>query len=117
MSVNYTGVSQNVTAMSVIYTSDATVKALAQAAMVSLAEADIDMIVDCSKEYPTKADIENVFQGLHDQATDLINDVFDDIKARVLRELAEKSYTARVSGLHYDDTGALSDITVSVAFE
>ena len=115
--INYSGVSQSLTANKVLYSDEAVIKAIAQAAMVSMAEADVEMLCDCPQEYPTKADLERVFQGIHDQATDLITDMFDELKAKVLAELAEKRYTARVTGLHYDDDGALNDITVSIKFD
>ena len=115
--INYSGVSQSLTANQVLYSNEAVVKAIAQTAMVSMAEADVEMLCDCPQEYPTKADLERVFQGIHDQATDLITDMFDELKAKVLAELAEKRYSARVTGLHYDDDGALNDITVSIKFD
>lgn len=117
MSVTYTGVSQSLTASKVLYHSDDTIKALAQAAMISMAEANVDMLCDCPNEYPTKADVERVFQGLNEQATDLINDMFDDLKARLLAELATKKYTSRVRAMHYDEQGVMSDIDLQVDFE
>ena len=117
MSVSYTGVSQKLTATSVLYYNEDAIKALAQAAMVSLAEADVDMLCDCPNEYPTKADVERVFQGLHEQATDFVNDMFDDLKERLLKELATKKYTARVRAIHYDQQGVMHDIDVQVDFE
>ena len=115
--INYSGVSQTLTANKVLYSNEEVVKAIAQAAMVNMAEGNVEMLCDCPQDYPTKADLERVFQGIHDQATDLITDMFDELKAKVLAELAEKRYNARVTGLHYDDDGALSDITVSIKFD
>jgi Zn-dependent M32 family carboxypeptidase len=117
MTVQYTGVSQLISAQKVVYYNDDVIRAIAQAAMVSMAEADIDMLMDCPDEYPTKADVERVFQGLNEQATDLINDVFDDLKQRLLSELAEKRYTAQVRALHYDEHGNYDDIDVKLTFE
>jgi hypothetical protein len=117
MTVSYTGVSQRVEATKVIYAHSETIKALAQAAMISLAEADIDMLLDCPGEYPTKADMERVFQGLHEQATDFVNDTFDDLKERILAELSQKRYTARIKALHYDTEGQVEDISLQVDFE
>lgn len=117
MSVSYTGVSQNLTASKVLFYSDDTVKALAQAAMVNMAEANVDMLCDCPNEYPTKADVERVFQGLHEQAADMINDMFADLKERLLAELATKKYSARVRALHYDEQGVMGDIDLQVDFE
>ena len=108
---------QNVVATNVLYAQGNTIKALAQAAMVSMAEADVEMVLDMSNEYPTKADIERVFQGLHDQATDLINDMIEDLRDRLLTELAQKRYTARVTALTYDDEGQLDDIGLKNDFD
>ncbi len=117
MTVSYTGASQVVNATNVLYAQDQAVKALAQACMVSLAEADVDMLLDCPNEYPTKADMERVFQGLHEQAADFINDTFDDLKDRILKELAQARYTARVKALHYGEQGQVEDIDLQVDFE
>ncbi len=117
MTVSYTGASQVCNATNVLYAQDQAIKALAQAAMISLAEADVEMLLDCPDEYPTKADMERVFQGLHEQATDFINDTFEDLKERILKELAEKRYTARVKALHYDEKGVVEDISLQVDFE
>ena len=117
MSVEHTGVSQIIEANDVVYYNDHVVKAIAQAAMVSMAEANVDMVCDQGNEYPTKADIERAFQGLHDQAHDVIDDMFDELKARVLEELAVKRYTARVTGLRYDNNGDLADVDVAVNFK
>ncbi len=117
MTVSYTGASQVCNATNVLYAQDQAVRALAQACMISLAEADVDMLLDCPQEYPTKADMERVFTGLHDQAADFINDTFDDLKERVLAELAKTRYTARIKALHYDQQGAVEDISLQVDFE
>ena len=117
MTVSYTGASQVCNATNVLYAQEQAVRALAQAAMVSLAEGDVDMILDCSPEYPTKADMERVLTGLHDQAADFINDTFDDLKERILAELARTRYTARVKAIRYDDEGAVDDIDVQLTFE
>ncbi len=116
MSVSYTGVSQVLQANDVLYAQERAVKALAQAAMISMAEADVEMLLDCPGEYDSKADMERVFQGLHDQAADLINDMFDDLKERLLAELAEKRYVARITSLHYDQAGEVDDIGLQVDF-
>ncbi len=117
MTVSYNGLSQTVNASNVLYGQKHTIKALAQAAMVSMAEADTEMVLDMPNEYPTKADVEAVFQGLHEQATDFINDMIEDLRARLLEELAQKRYTARVTALHYDDEGRLDDVSVKLDFD
>lgn len=117
MSISYTGVSQNLTATRVLFYNDDTVRALAQAAMVNMAEATVEMLMDFHEDYATKADVERVFAGLHDQATDLINDVIDGLKERLLEELSTKKYVARVRAMHYDLDGELNDVDVQVDFE
>jgi hypothetical protein len=116
MTVSYSGVSQTVRADDVLYSREPAVKALAQAAMINMAEADVEMLLDCPEEYPTREDFERVFQGLHDQAADFINDVFDELKESILKEL-ERSYTARIRAMHYNDNGKLADLDVKVTFE
>ena len=115
--INYSGVSQTLTANKVLYSNEEVVKAIAQAAMVNMAEGNVEMLCDCPSEYPTKADIERVFSGLHEQATDLVNDLFDELKAEVLKELLTKTYTARVTAMKFDDAGEMSDIDVQVDFQ
>ena len=117
MTVGYTGVSQTVQANAILYSQPKVVKAIAPAAMINMAEGNVEMLLDCPNEYPTKADLERVFQGLHEQATDLVNDLFDELKAAVLKELETKSYTARVSAMKFDDNGEMTDIDVTVRFE
>ena len=116
MTVSYSGVSQTVRAEDVLYSREPAVRALAQAAMINLADGNIEMLLDCPEEYPTRQDLERVFQGLHEQAADFINDVFDELKEGVLKEL-ERSYTARIRAMHYNDKGELADLDVKVVFE
>jgi hypothetical protein len=118
MSITYTGVSQNLTASKFLFYSDDTIKALAQTAMIHMAEANVDMLTDCPQDYKTKADVEAAFQGLHDQATDLIRDCLDDLRDRLLAELATKKYTARVKAMKFCDVdGELDDVDVQLTFE
>jgi Zn-dependent M32 family carboxypeptidase len=117
MTVSYSGVSQTVRATDVLYSRAEVVKAIVQAAMVNMAEGNVEMLLDCPEEYPTKADLERVFQGLHDQATDFVEDVFDELKQSVLDQIARQKYTARVTALRYDDDSAMSDIDVKIVFE
>ena len=118
MTVTYTGVSQRLDANRVLYYTDDTIKALAQAAMISMAEANVDMLVDCAQYYKTKADVEAAFQGLHDQATDLIRDCLDDLRDRLIAELTDKKYTARVKAMKFCDVdGELDDIDLQLTFE
>jgi Zn-dependent M32 family carboxypeptidase len=116
MTVSYSGVSQTVRAEDVLYSREAAVRAIAQAAMINMAEANAEMMMDCPEEYSTRADAERVFQGLHEQARDFVNDVFSDLETSVLKEL-ERAYTARVTALHFDDRGELADVDVKVVFE
>jgi Zn-dependent M32 family carboxypeptidase len=118
MTVTYTGVSQNLTASKVLFYNDDTIKALAQAAMINMAEANIEMICDLPEEYQTKADVERVFDGLNEQAADMIRDVMDDFRDRLLAELATKKYTACVKAMRFCDVdGGLDDVDVKLTFE
>lgn len=117
MSISHNGFSQNLTANEVLFYNDETIRALAQAAMVNMAETTLGMIWDCFGAYATKADVEKAFDGLHRQAADLISDAIDGLKECLLKELSTKTYTARVRTMHYDLTGELNDVDVKIDFE
>ena len=96
----------------VIYASDTTVNIIASHAMLSMAEANVDMILDMGLEYNTKADIEAVFTQLHEQARDLIEEAVAELRERLLDRLKEMSYTVQARRLDYDANGELEDIGI-----
>ena len=101
----------------VLYSNPSVIRKLAIMMMVSMAESNTDMVCDMSEEYPTKADVERVFQGLNDQALDMLDDHISDLRASLEKFLQEVKYTAKVRRLEYDQEGKLADITVDIDVE
>jgi hypothetical protein len=98
----------------VIYSNDRTVNIIASGAMISMAEANVDMILDQGREYNTKADIEAAFAQLHEQARDLIDEAMAELRERIMDRLKEMSYTVQVRRLDYDENGELDDICINL---
>lgn len=112
MTIIHNNVHNTVNAQTVIYASDSTVSIIANAAMMSMAEANIDMILDLGKEYNTKADIESVFIRLHEQAQDFVDEAMAELREKLMRRLRNMQYTAQVRRMDYDDKGELEDIHI-----
>ena len=101
----------------VLFSNPDAVRKLAIMLLVNSAECNTDMVCDCSEEYPTKGDIERVFQGLNDQALDNLEVHLDDLRLSLERALREIKFTARVRRLDYNKEGKLADITVDLDVE
>ena len=101
----------------VLYTDPQVVRKMAIMMLVNVAEGNTDMICDMYEEYPTKADVERVYQGLHDQAMDMLDDHINDLRSSLEKALTELKYTARVRRLDYDQEGKLADVTVDIDVE
>ncbi len=93
------------------------IRKLATMLIVDMAESNTDMVCDMSEEYPTKADVERVFQGLNDQAIDVLEDNFEFLKEKLMEFLRTAKVTARVRRMDYDTEGKLSDVMVDVSVE
>lgn len=101
-------------ATKLIYAYDDEINQLAINMMKNMAEANIEMVCDMAEEYPTKQDIERVFEGLHDQAIDTVEDMFDELKTKLLARLQTIKYTAKVRQLEYTEMGKLNEITIKL---
>lgn len=93
------------------------IRKLATMMLVNMAEGNTDMVCDMSEEYKTKEDVERVFQGLTDQALDMLPDVIDSLKMSLEDFLQKAKVKAQVRRLDYDTAGKLSDITVDIKVE
>lgn len=102
---------------SVLYSDPQTVRKLAIMMLVNVAEGNTDMVCDCAGDYPTKKDVEAVFQGLNEVALDMLDDHFADLRSSLEKCLREIKYTARVRRMDYDEQGNLSDVTVDISVE
>lgn len=114
MTIIHNNLHDTVKVQTVIYASDSTVNIIANAAMLSMAEATVDMILDLGQEYRSKADIESVFVRLHEQAQDLIDEAMSELREKVMRRLGEMQYNVQVRRMEYDEKGELDDIRISV---
>lgn len=86
--------------------------------LVDAAESHVDMLLDCPEEYPTKKDVEAVFQNLNEIAESMFEDYFHDLREAVFKELKEIKIRARVTRMDYaNETGELKDITVNISVE
>lgn len=89
---------------------------IAKAALLSMAEGAIDMVLDMPEDYTSKEDIDRLFnEHLKQMTADYILDVMNDLKFLVQEELAELQYTAKVRAIKYDEHGAMADVDVEVA--
>lgn len=113
----YTANVDTVKTNGVLYSQPEAVRKLAIAMLVNVAEGNTDMVCDMSEEYPTKADVEAVYSGLHEVALDMLSDHIADLQASLEKALREIKYTARVRRLDYDKDGKLSDVTVDIDVE
>ncbi len=101
----------------VLYGQPEGIRKLATMLIVDMAESNTDMVCDMSDEYQTKADVERVFQGLNDQAIDVLEDNFEFLKERLINFLRTAKVTARVRRMDYDEEGKLADVMVDVSVE
>lgn len=113
----YPGNVDSVKTNGVLYSQKDAVRSMAIAMLINVAEGNTDMVCDMSNEYPTKGDVEAVFQGLHEVALDMLDDHIADLRISLERALREIKYTARVRRLDYDREGNLSDVTVDIEVE
>jgi Zn-dependent M32 family carboxypeptidase len=101
----------------VLYSHKDSVRSLAILMMATAAEGNVDMILDCSEEYPTKKDIDEVFKHLNGVALDMFAEYIDELKHNVEEFLKNAKFKAHISRLHYDKEGKLSDVDVELDVE
>lgn len=107
------------TVRKILFTSDDLIEALAEEAIVNMAEANIDMVLDSSEQYDTKEKIEAAFNCnfLNQIAYDMVNNEMDDFKSAVLEKIKEKQYQVNVTTMHFNgDEGEMSDVDVRIKF-
>ena len=112
--VNFDKGVETVNTNDVLYSRNDAIRALAVMMMVNAAESNTDMICDMPEEYVNKDDVEVVFSSLNEQALDMFDDHFEDLRNRVERFLRNAKVTARVRRLDYNVEGRLWDITVDL---
>ena len=108
---------ETVSTNAVLYSRPEAIRKLATMMIVSMAEANTDMICDMAEEYPTKGDVERGFQHLADQALDSLEDHINDLRESLTKFLKDAKVVAKVRRLDYDDDGALSDIMIDLRVE
>lgn len=113
----YPGGHDTVKTTDVLYSQKAAIRSLAISMIINCAEGTRDMIIDCSEEYSTKADIEIMFRSIHEQARDMLEDHIHDLQVALDQALRDIKFTARVHRLDYDKEGQLSDIGVDITVE
>jgi hypothetical protein len=98
----------------VLYSQPDAIRRLAIMMLVNSAEGNIDMVLDCSGDYESKDDIEDVFAPLADQALDMLEDHIADLRRSLESFLRSAKVTAQVRRLDYNKEGKLSDITLDI---
>jgi hypothetical protein len=111
-------VSKTANLIGVLCSDPEVVEQLVKLAVISMVEANTDMVVDCSEDYTCKSQIDAAFgeELIRAQVNDYLTDVLEDFSMRVLQEVDKVRFTARVRGLDYTAAGELNDVTVDVAF-
>ena len=112
--VNFEKGVETVSTNDVLYSHPNAVRALAIMMMVNAAESNTDMICDMPEEYKNKDDVEVVFSSLNEQALDMFDEHFEDLRNRVERFLRSAKVVARVRRLDYNPEGLLSDIAIDL---
>ncbi len=115
--INYEAIADMVKTNGVLYSQPESIRRLAIMMMVNAAEANTDMIFDCSEEYETKQDIEGAFQALNEVALDMLEDHISDLRRSLETVLRNAKVAARVRRLDYNKEGNLADITIDIDVE
>ena len=100
-----------------LYSHKEVVRSFAIMLMANAAESNLDMLLDCPEEYPTKKDIDSVFNQINVVALDMFPDYINDLKYNIEEFLKTAKFKAHVSRLHYDKEGNLSDVDVELVVE
>ena len=108
---------EKVRASSFLFTSPDAVQALVAAAMVSMAEGNLEMAFDCPEDYSDKASIDGLMGNLNRQAFELLSDTLDDLKYAVLEAAMKTPYSVKVRSMAFDDAGQLDDALVELMFD
>lgn len=91
-----------------------TVNKIVASMMMSMADANIDLIIDYPDEYRTKQDIEAVFNNLRYQMLETVDDIVYTLKDALTERIQNTVFSTKVRQMHYDDKGQLSDIVLNI---
>jgi hypothetical protein len=105
---------QKFTATDVLWSKQALVNAMVEAALVGQTEGFIEMIVD-GQEDMSRNGINETLRGVKDSTQDFLNDMIADLQRALDKRLAEVNYGAAVTGIKYDLAGDVTDIEVDVS--
>jgi hypothetical protein len=105
---------QKFTATDVLWSKQALVNAMVEAALVGQTEGFIEMIVD-GQEDMSRNGINETLRGVKDSTQDFLNDMIADLQRALDKRLAEVNYGAAVIGIKYDLAGDVTDIEVDVS--
>lgn len=115
MTVSHTQLPK-VDAERVLYGRADTVDTLVRAAMLSMVEASIDMIIECEPEYQGLDSIKDSLATTNERTVDLIADLMDDLKASMIDRVRNMDAKFVVKQLTFDND-KLNDIVVDVQFD
>ena len=101
----------------VLYSQPDAIRKMALMLLVSAAESNIDMVLDCAEEYKSKDDIEGVFAALNEQTLDMLEDHIADLRRSLESFLRNAKLNARVRRLDYNKNGELADISLDLSVE
>jgi hypothetical protein len=101
----------------VVYANDNAVHAIANAMVMQMAEANVDMVIDMPEEYNTKQEIEVAFCSLNEQAVDMVKDYMADLTERVIAQLRSTKTVAKVRCMSYNANDELDDFNVELTVE
>lgn len=102
---------------SCIYAREAFVNQIVQAAIVEMARATDDMMIDYPELYNDKQSIEAGYSHLRLQANDFLRDAMETLRAQVNKRLAEIEFTARVRKMEFDESGNVTDAEINISFK
>ena len=108
---------EKVRASSLLLTSPDSIQAFVAAAMVSMAEGNLEMACDYPNDYSDKTAIDKLMGDLNRQAFVLLNDMLDDFKYAVLEAAMKTPYSVKVRSVVFDDAGQLDDALVELMFD
>ena len=108
---------EKVRTSSFLFATQEAVQSLVAAAMVSMAEGNLEMACDCPEDYADKASIDGLMGNLNRQAFELLSDTIEDLKYAVLEAAMKTPYTVKVRSMAFDDAGQLDDALVELMFD
>lgn len=114
MTVIYNRGFESVDSWNILYSNQSAVKKLVTSMLIDAAEGNLNMVLDCSDEYPDKNSIESVFDTLNQQCIDRLEDVIMHLRDTMLEQLNTLKTTAKVTRIDYKVSGEVDDIHLKV---